>query len=106
MEELGPSYQVRPTVSVLPGVEVIRLSHVVSARRAASIWSWFHVWVLDESKNPWSPESRKVHEKVEPILAVCTADENGMLPRQHTAQIIPIQNDLLIDSKIVKTSYI
>ena len=60
MEELASSYQVRPTVSVLPGVELIKLSHVVNARMAASIWPWFHVWVLDESKNPWSPESRKV----------------------------------------------
>lgn len=105
MEELAPSYQVRPTVSVLPGVELIKLSHVVNARMAASIWPWSHVWVLGESKNPWSPESRKVQEKVEPILAVCTADEEGMFPRQQAAQIIPIQNDLFIDGKIIKTSY-
>jgi len=28
-----------------------------------------------------------------------------MFPRQQAAQIIPIQNDLFIDGKIIKTSY-
>ena len=48
---------------------------------------------------PFSPESRKVHEKVEPILTVCTADEKKVLPKQKTVQRMPIWNELFIDKK-------
>ena len=39
MEESAPSYQVRPTLSVLPGVELIRVFHVFNARMADKVFS-------------------------------------------------------------------
>ena len=61
---------------------------------------WSRYEYLKNQKIP-SPRnlSRKVHEKVEPILTVCTADEKKVLPKQKTVQRMPIWNELFIDKK-------